>query len=400
MPIKLHKVSGQPSWKLASDRVRAFITRRGGHLGPVAFSLSGRKIEPFSIAPWAEERLPRQTPSVLKVLRGDFFCCPFGGNERAWRGEEHPSHGESANAVWKLEKERDEGDVHSLRFSLNAKVRAGRIEKEILLRNGHNAVYCRHTISGMTGPMPLGHHAMLRFPRQPGSGLITTSPFVLGKVCDVFDPFAPSALKPGAEFTRLDRVPMAGGGIADLSRYPARHGFDDLVMLMAKPDLPFAWTAVTFPWQRYVWFALKDPAVLRNTILWFSNGARRYAPWNGRHEHIMGLEEVTSYFHYGLAESAQKNPLNKRGFPTAIELSKKQPLTVRYIMAVQSIPVGFDVVSDIRLHDGQAMLHSRSGKKVVVPLDTSFILSEPAWLIVKAKSGILPDRIKTCIMKP
>jgi hypothetical protein len=373
MPMKLHKVSGQPSWKLASDQVRAFITRRGGHLGPVAFSLSKRTIEPFSLAPWAEERLPRQTPPVLKVLRGDFFCCPFGGNARGWRGEKHPPHGETANAIWKLEKERHEANVHSLHLSLGAKVRPGRIEKEILLRNGHHAVYCRHTISGMSGPMPLGHHAMLRFPRQPGSGLLSTSPFVLGKVCDLFDADAPSALKPGADFTRLDRVPTAGGGLADLSQYPVRHGFDDLVMLMAKPDLPFAWTAVTFPQQRYVWFALKNPSVLRCTILWFSNGGRRYAPWNGRHEHVMGLEEVTSYFHHGLAESVKKNPLNQRGFPTALELSKKHPLTVCYVMAVQSIPPGFDIVSDIRLRDGQAVLRSRSGKQVVAPMDTSFI---------------------------
>jgi len=87
----------------------------------------------------------------------------------------------------------------------------------------------------------------------------------------------------------------------------------------------------------------------------------------------MGLEEVTSYFHHGLAESVRKNPLNQGGFPTAIELSKHHPLTVRYVMAVQSIPAGFDRVSDIKLRDGHAILHSRSGKRVAAPMDTSFI---------------------------
>ena len=42
-------------------------------------------------------------------------------------------------------------------------------------------------------------------------------------------------------------------------------------------------------------------------------------------------------------------------------------------MAVQSIPPGFDYVSDIRLRAGHAVLHSRSGKKVAVPMDASFI---------------------------
>jgi len=81
--------------------------------------------------------------------------------------------------------------------------------------------------------------------------------------------------------------------------YPARRGFDDLVMLSADPDLPFAWNAVTFPAQRYVWFSLRDPRVLRHTIFWISNGGRHYAPWNGRHTGVLGLEDITSYFHMG-----------------------------------------------------------------------------------------------------
>jgi hypothetical protein len=39
-------------------------------------------------------------PAILQVLRGDFFCLPFGGNTRSFRGENHPPHGETANARW------------------------------------------------------------------------------------------------------------------------------------------------------------------------------------------------------------------------------------------------------------------------------------------------------------
>ena len=79
-------------------------------------------------------------------------------------------------------------------------------------------------------------------------------------------------------------------------------------MLASNTDDPFAWTAVAFSKQRFVWFALKNPRVLHSTILWFSNGGRHYGPWNGRHVTVMGLEEVTANFHYGLAESVQANP--------------------------------------------------------------------------------------------
>ena len=68
-----------------------------------------------------------------------------------------------------------------------------------------------------------------------------------------------SILKPGAEFDSLERVQTITGQRTDLSRYPARRGFEDLVMLVSDHRAPFAWTAVTFPRQRYVWFALKDP---------------------------------------------------------------------------------------------------------------------------------------------
>ena len=113
---------------------------------------------------------------------------------------------------------------------------------------------------------------------------------------------------PGAEFTSLDRVPLADGGFTDLSRYPARRGFEDLAMVVADDSLPFAWNAVTFAAEGYAWFAIRDPRVLRNTVLWISNGGRHYPPWNGRHVNVLGIEDVTAYFHDGVAASADGQP--------------------------------------------------------------------------------------------
>ena len=42
----------------------------------------------------AGERIDRSQPPVIRVLRGDFFCMPFGGNEGSFRGERHLVHGE------------------------------------------------------------------------------------------------------------------------------------------------------------------------------------------------------------------------------------------------------------------------------------------------------------------
>lgn len=352
------RVSGQPSWRIAAGDVEAYVTKLGGHLGPVRFG----KIYPYSVAPWAEEKLDPATPAILRVLRGDFFCLPFGGNATPYRRERHPVHGETANAKWKLESLTG----HELHASLRTHVRPGRVDKMISLRPGQRAVYQRHIVSEMTGPMSFGHHAMVKFPEE---GVISTSRFVRGQVLPT--PFelpeqrGYSALKTGATFKTLERVPTVFGDNADLSRYPARRGFEDLVMLTSDDTLPFAWTAVTFPQQRFVWFALKDPRALRNTIFWISNGGRHYPPWNGRHVNVLGLEEVTSHFHYGLAESVRAKVCR--------QLDPERPLVVNYIMAVTPVPAGFDRVAAIRGGDQSVTLRSASGRSVRVALDVGFL---------------------------
>ncbi|HNU98334.1 MAG: hypothetical protein KA191_03485 [Verrucomicrobia bacterium] len=376
----LRVVRGQPSWRVASADVEAFVTRMGGQIGPVTFDRRGRRVQPFAVAPWAEEEEAAALPPILRALRGDFFCLPFGGNAKPFGKERHPLHGETANASWTLESLEKKGAASILHLSLSTKARRGRVDKFITLVDGHQAVYARHRISGMKGPMCLGHHAMLRFPDHAGSGTVSTSPFLLGQVLpeptERPEQRGYSLLKPGAEFASLENVPTITGETADLSRYPARRGFEDLALIVSDSAAPFAWTAVTFPRERYVWIGLKDPRVLRSTLFWFSNCGRHYPPWSGRHVNVMGLEEVTSYFHYGLAESARKNTLSRRGYATSIRLNPDRPLEVNYIMAVSSIPSGFDRVAavDRSPRAGEGLLvRSASGKTLTIALDIDFL---------------------------
>jgi hypothetical protein len=370
-------IKGQPSWRIASNRVEAFVTQLGGQLGPITFDRKQRKIAPYSVAPWAQEKLDPRTPAMLQALRGDFFCLPFGGNATAFGGEKHPPHGETANAKWRPEKCPAGGT--SLRLSLKTRIRPGRVDKEISLRDGEDAVYIRHTIRGMAGPMCMGHHAMLKFPDGEGSGRISTSRFLYGQVLpEIFEQpelGGYSALKVGAEFDSLEAVPLAAGGSADLTRYPARRGFEDLVMMVSDSDLPFAWTAVTFPKERFVWFALKDPKVLRETVFWLSNRGRHYPPWSSRHLNVMGFEDVTAYFHLGLAESARPNPISAKGWPTSLMLNPATPLVVNYIMGVAAIPPGFDRVAAVAPGaDNQSLiLKAPGGRKAMAKVDLGFL---------------------------
>ncbi len=376
----LRLVLGQPSWRVASADVEAFVTQLGGHLGPVTFDRNGRRLQPLAVAPWAEEDLPADVPPILRGLRGDFLCLPFGGNAKPFGEERHPIHGETANAAWTFESIDQQAAATTLHLSLKTKVRRGQIDKFITLVDGQLAVYTRHRLSGMNGPMCLGHHAMLRFPDRPGSGVVSTSPFLLGRVLpeptERPEQRGYSLLKPGAEFSTLTDVPNITGETCDLSRYPARRGFEDIAMIVSDPEVPYAWTAVTFPRERYVWLALKDPRVLRSTVFWFSNGGRHYPPWSGRHVNVMGLEEVTAYFHYGLTESAHMNDLSERGYPTSVLLHPERPFEVNSIMAVSSTPLGFDRVAAVDAlvtGTGGVLIRSASGKTVEVPLNLDFL---------------------------
>ena len=166
---------------------------------------------------------------------------------------------------------------------------------------------------------------------------------------------------------------MLNGEATDISRFPARRGFDDLVMLTADERLPFAWNAVTFPRERHVYFALRNPRTLRHTLLWMSNGGRHYPPWNGRHTGVLGIEDATSYFHYGLAESAKPNPLNRRGISTTVALSPKAPVSVHYIVGVAAVPPGFDRVKSVRAAGDGIEFVAESGKRASTPLDLGFL---------------------------
>ena len=366
-------ILGQKTSLIYTSLVETGVTTLGGQLWPAKFRVGNRWISPLSAAPWALEKAA--LPNILKVLRGDFFCMPFGGNSTVHAGERHPIHGETANGKWKSEPSPDPGTLH---FSLRTKVRPARVDKFISIVEGHPAIYQRHVVSGMSGRMPLGYHAMLHFPKQ-GSARISTSDFVHGQVFP--GPFENpveggySCLKKGAAFSSLKNVPKADGGKADLSVYPAREGFEDLVMLASDPALPFAWTAAVVAEEGWVWFSLKDPRILRSTIFWMSNGGRHYPPWSGRHRGVIGLEDVTSYFHHGHAESVRANPLSKAGIPTSLEFAPDTSVSINSIMAVAPIPKGFDEVRNIREgKNGRSVeLVSRSGKTIKVALDPGFL---------------------------
>jgi len=261
---------------------------------------------------------------------------------------------------------------------MDLSVRSGTVDKYVELRQEETVVYQRHLLSGIDGAMSFGHHAMLLFPDRPESGIISTSPFAVGRTSPTAierpENKGYSLLAPNRRFSSLESVPTVTGWATDLSRYPARKGYEDLVMITSSPRRDFAWVAVTFPDEGYVWYALKDPSVLTQTVFWFSNGGRYYPPWDGRHENVLGIEDVTSYFHYGLTESAEENPVSEAGFTTVRDLEAHNPLDVRYIFGVTECPAEFARVESVEpVGENDIQIRDEGGNEVETSVDWQFL---------------------------
>ncbi len=371
------KIASQPSWVIRNRQMELAVTQLGGHMAPVTFCRDTKTpVQPYYISPWQDEGLKIDDP-VLRPLRGDFFCMPFGANAQAYKGMQFPCHGEPATGKWQFVGKRKTAGVTALSLEMNTKIAKGKVTKNIFLVDGQNVVYSQNVVEGIGGKMPLGHHATLALPEKDGDMRIATSAFKFGMVAPgvVGDPAdgAYQSFDAGKKFRDLAKVPVIWKGqVADCTSFSAREGFTDLMAIFKKPGDSPAWTTATFQSKRFMWFSLKDAAVLPATAFWISNKGRHTSPWNGRNRCI-GLEDGCGMFANGIADSVKKNVLNDAGIATAVKLSAKKPTAINYIQGVVKVPAGFDVVADAEFDADGVTFVSQSGKKARAEVNAAFL---------------------------
>ncbi|NQU43524.1 hypothetical protein HQ520_09570 [bacterium] len=370
-------VAGQSSFLLETRTVQAFLTETAAMLAPVTFCRDRKPIQPYSVSPWAEETLADDTPTIIKALRGDFMCSTFGGNDELFQGKQLPVHGETANGKWALKDYRSDEQGTVLQLEIDMPIQGGKCVGRTALVEGHDVVYQRHDFSGIHGPINPGHHATVLFPDHPGSGHLSFSPFVLAHsfIEPTEDPAQGgySWLKPDTAIDDLRAVECIDGSTTDVTLYPARRGFEDIAILCPDPKLDIAWSSVTFSEEGHVWFTLRNPKDFPSTLLWMSNAGRHYAPWNGRHFNIMGIEDMTGFFHFGLAASSRDNLLTRHGIPTAHRPDEGN-LSLPYIQGVALVEPGFDRVASIDVEDDDTIvLIAESGVRAKAPCRAAFV---------------------------
>lgn len=312
----------------------------GGMLGPTLFVLpDGRQVAPFQIAPWASEPGGEGLPGILKRLRGEWPCVPFGvDGDRAATGEWPSSnatptadpfpHGFSSNHDWQFATGADGSIVLTITYPEGHPIRgltrritpdplaaALDFELEIDVRAD-----CR---------LPIGLHPSFRLPVKPGAMHIEVPPSVTGMTFP--GPVdASSIFRQGELLEPWNDVPLEDGGQLDISRLPLAAATEELVQLLDMPGTGSLWNSAEGYRVRLTWDAEHYPSAL----LWMSNRGRQFAPWNGRHL-ALGFEPICAAFDLGPQISAAGNPISRRGTPTARQFRTGERFVTCYRIAVE-----------------------------------------------------------------
>ena len=359
--MKIHSIQ--------NEKVKVGVTEECGHLYPVQFFINSKIVEPLNVAPWSEEKFEDDSMlPMLRMLRGDFFCAPFGDSDTL--EDETRAHGSTANEKWNLINK----DNHHLEFKLNKKVMGADILKKISIKPKQPVIYQEHQFIGGNGKIPVGHHLMLKVPEKV---YLSFSNYLFGETppspVETDPALGNSILAYPQKFNDFSKIKTVDGKQIDLSRYPAYQNHEDLLMLKSDETLPFAWSAASAPKNGWLWFSIKDPQKLKYTVLWLSKGGRKYPPFSSRHRKVIGIEETTSYFHLGHKASIEKNHLNANGYSTCINLEPDVTNSFRYIFGLTAIPKDFKYVSSIEQESNGILIKDESGIQINIPLDLSFL---------------------------
>jgi hypothetical protein len=375
-PVKT--IAHQPSWVLRNNCVEAAITQLGAHMAPVTFYRGGGDIQPYYVNPWHGEGRRIDEPCLIP-LRGDFFCLPFGA-AGTWRGVNYNTHGDPAARGWKfLDLSRRDG-LTTLAISQRMRLIPGRVTRFVHLLDGQNVVYDTNVVEGVEGRYSCGHHATLAMPQQERSVLIGHPPMRLMHTnpIDTGDPAQGryQALATNQPFRRLSKAPTLWKDPAwtDGSALPARRGFTDILAMVNRPRPKVAWWTATYTVQGFLWFALKDPAVLPLSLMWIANRGRHNEPWRGRNV-CLGMEDICAFFASGQGPSFQRNFLNERGIPTTIRFSSQKPTAIHYIQGLAKAPRGFGRCTNAKFAPGKVMFAGQGGKTVTVQVNHEFLES-------------------------
>ncbi len=327
------------------DRGEAEIQLLGGMLGPVRFRLENdRVVQPLAIAPWGDDRGAEHEnlPGLLKRLRGEWPCVPFGepdvpaGLPEAWRpAATNPVgsdfHGYGANHPWVVEEQEEHAITIVSDYPEDHPVRRLRRRIAGLRRESRLAISLTIEVRREI-EAPIALHPVFRLPANPERARLDLGRFDMGRVFPL--PVEPgrSRLVPDAVFETIRKVPAEAGTVG-LDRLPLAFDTEELVQICGASGR----ATLTNEEEGYQVQLDFDPEVFSSILLWVSNRGRRSYPWNGRFV-ALGIEPVRAAFDLGPDVGCDpRNPIARAGYATALLLKPDAPFMTRYSIGVAGI---------------------------------------------------------------
>ncbi len=357
--------------QIEAEGVRAHVETEFGMIAELVTERDGRRVSMLHRAPWIEDGTPMPDDAAphLGGLAGDFFCAPFGDAS----ADNAPGHGWPSNTTWTHLGTERTGAETIARFRLDRKAMGAHLVKELRLVDGHPFLYQRHVFTGGNAQgMAVANHAMVSL---PNGGRLSFSPKRWWET-----PATPLETDPTrgrslfaspARSEDPTRFPLAGGGEADLTRYPVAARHEDFVVGVEAEGRDLGWTTVAREKEGDLFISLRNAARLPMTQLWFSNGGRDYAPWSGRHLGCLGVEEGLNRKMLGDSMARTPNPLDAAGIPSGLTLTPDGTAEVRHVIG--SVPWDGDpaIISVTPVADG-IEIRTAAGAKTI-PCDLGFL---------------------------
>lgn len=314
-------------WAFGEVTVQAL----GGMLAPLRFALpSGKTLSPLQVAPWGEGNDPA-LPGVLRRLRGEWPCLPYGASKApaglppGWSGhaaEDSWDHGYTANHDWYLVRQKadelciaidypEDSAIERLERTVRPDPQAASIEVVL-------TIHARRPVQ-----LPLALHPTFAVP--PTGLEIVTAPAECIHTYPVTNEPGVSRLQLNAVASSLSAVPTQTGTEA-FNRLPLPEATEELMqMVSCRPPFKLRYLQeqvdVHLDW---------DTQALPDALIWISNAGRSRAPWSSRH-YALGIEPMSGFFDLGrVVTPGQEHPLaHNKG----VHLDPAQPLRVRYRIA-------------------------------------------------------------------
>ena len=357
---------------LSAKGISLGFTPRGGVVYPLVVSDEGAEVTPLHAAPWDEGEVPANAPPHQRWLRGDFLAAPMGAGPDGL-------HGLAANGEWTVLP----SGAGVLRALLGGQILGATVIKELSVSDGHPFLYQRHLFIGGQGALPLANHAMVSVPTGAKLSFSRKRWFeTLPSPLEADPTRGRSALAYPKRSEDPTAFPGADGGEVNLHRYPWGVAHEDFVAAVEEPSSALGWTAVVRPEEGDLYLSLKNASALPMTMLWHSNGGRDYAPWNGRHQGCLGVEDGAALPNLGLSSRETPDPLAAAGQPGLVVLEPQGSVDIRHVIGAIRWPSG-QSVAGVRLEGDELTVTGDWGAERRLPFRGGWLGLEAPRDIVK-----------------